>query len=39
MIGGRKFIVRNLLEIANIFPASNEVTTQVGWAKENQSFS
>ncbi len=30
MIGGRKFIVKKLLEIANNFAASDSATTQMG---------
>lgn len=38
VIGGRKFIIKNLLEIARDFAAADDVTTQVGWNAETQSF-
>lgn len=38
VIGGRKFIVKNLLEIVNEFAASDEFETKVGYTENSRSY-
>lgn len=38
VIGGRKFRVKRLLEIARDFAASDDVTTKLGWTADDRKY-